>query len=277
MFDKSAIQELSQAQAITAANDVDNSSLFVALPSDFKIHDLEQFDACRRRARGNMQTTLIDGFAAYIQSHSEPGATVFAKGIDNGRMTATAVLNLGTVDGPGHADNTSTLAIQRTAAYAALESRTVSGLTQKEAAEFIQDWASCIECFGANSEDDESAPIQTKHAVAALRALTIKKAEDRTTVDKNLGASQSTFQSVDATSKSTIPTLLYFKCVPFLGLPSRQFTIRLGILTGEDTPKIRLRIIQAELHAEEMTKEFSALLAEKVTIPVIEGHYTVAK
>jgi uncharacterized protein YfdQ (DUF2303 family) len=96
-------------------------------------------------------------------------------------------------------------------------------------------------------------------------------------VDKNLGASQSTFQSVDATSKSTIATLLYFKCVPFLGLPSRQFNIRLGILTGEDTPKIRLRIIQAELHAEEMTKEFSALLADKVTIPVIEGHYTAAK
>ena len=273
MFDKSAIEELSQAQAITAANDVDGP--YIALPSDFKLHDMEGFDLYRRRARGNMSASDMDGFFDYISAHKDNGTTIFAKGIDNGKLVATAVLNLGDVSAPGHADNTATLSIQRTAAYAALGGQ-ARLLDQREAAEFIEDWSDNFQCFGASVEGEDPALIPNKQVIATLRVLTIKSASESTTEVKSLGAARSAFESVAATSKSTIPTLLYFTCVPFLGLPSRQFNLRLGIKTGGDKPMVMLSIINAEKHAEDMGKEFSALLKSQAgDIPVIAGSYSV--
>lgn len=170
MFDKSAIEALSEAAAIDQAVDSIQLALSAtrgaaALPVEFKIHDLESFMAARRRARGTMETSSIADFAAYVTQHHEPGASVF---VSPNAMVANAVLNLGDPDAPGHADNRAQFKPRMTAAYMAL-SQVSQGqaLEQQRVAEFLEDWGHAIECF------HDSERLQINKAIAAVRNITI--------------------------------------------------------------------------------------------------------
>lgn len=75
----------------------------VALPENFRIHDLEKFNLNRFRFRGALSTASIDDFTHYSKDLADEGTRCF---IDADNMRAVSVLNLGTIDEPGHADNT---------------------------------------------------------------------------------------------------------------------------------------------------------------------------
>ncbi len=277
MLTKEAIEKLSEAQAISAANEAlsnctgpDDISSALVLPSDFQTHDFERFLQTRRRARGTMTTSSVPAFADYIKTHAEEGATCF---IEQDKMTAVAVLNLGVPDAPGHADNRAVLAPKKTAAYLSLlKVAHGRGITQKEAAEFLEDWPALIQCF---NEGEEVTPPK---AIAAIRKITIEGLKKLESAEQQLSASRSTFEQVTASSTETLPTFIYFKCVPFHGLIERTFVLRLGILTGGQTPSIALRIINAEKHDEDMAAELAYLVAESIgdATPVLVGSYTAA-
>lgn len=82
----------------------------VALPENFRIHDLEKFNLNRFRFRGALSTASIDDFTRYSKDLADEGTRCF---IDADNMRAVSVLNLGTIDEPGHADNTATLKLKR--------------------------------------------------------------------------------------------------------------------------------------------------------------------
>ncbi|WP_251124210.1 DUF2303 family protein, partial [Escherichia coli] len=84
----------------------------VALPENFRIHDLEKFNLNRFRFRGALSTASIDDFTRYSKDLADEGTRCF---IDADNMRAVSVLNLGTIDEPGHADNTATLKLKKTA------------------------------------------------------------------------------------------------------------------------------------------------------------------
>lgn len=268
MIDKEAIELLAQSQAITSATEalaegLDNSGL-VTLPNDFGLHDIEAHMPNRRRPRGKMVTPVVEHFASYVRDRIQPGGAVF---VDQEHMVAEAVLNLGTTAEPGHADNIAVYAPQRTAAFKSLEAHaTGRSLTQLVVAEFLEDWAGAVECFNADG------PIKAGNAIAAVRKITIESMRKQEHEERDLGVEASSFESVQAKSKEPIPTTIYFKCVPYNGLPERQFVLRLGILTGEKQPSIVLRIVKIEQHREEMAQE----LADKVNAALAAGEDTEA-
>lgn len=274
MFDKEAITALQEGasidQARSALEFAATTNNVASLPSDFKLHDLESYLPNRRRARGVMSTSALKDFAAYAKAHAEAGASVF---VDANDMTATAVLNLGTPEAPGHTDNRAKLEARKTAAYQALLTH-ASGraLTQTTAAEFLEDWPELIECF------NDEGPIKPPKAIGALRKLTIEAMRKLESSEQSLSASKSAFESVQATSADPIPTTIYFKCVPYKDLAERMFVLRLGVQTGGDKPAIVLRIVKAELHAEEMANELADLVRDALggTMPVLLGAYAKA-
>ncbi len=269
MITKEAIEALQQSQAITAANAVPAyGGTPIMLPSDFTEHDLEKYMPDRRRARGNMQTTSISDFADYTNEHAETGCTAF---VNAQKFTATAVLNLGTPAKPGHADNTATLTPEKTAAYAALTGITGRGITQQAAAEFLEDWIDHIECYVDTGS--ESATVQNRKAIGAIRRITIEALRKVESEVQSLSATQSAFESIAASSKDAIPTLIYFNCQPYAELAERLFVLRLGIVTGDKAPHIVLRIIKEEQHREEMAAELCQILAGKVEAGTIIGSY----
>jgi uncharacterized protein YfdQ (DUF2303 family) len=270
MFDKQAIQLLQDGAAIKQASDAIlgvTDAGAVALPEQFKLHDLEPFMHNRRRMRGVMSTHALSDFATYVQNHAENGATVF---VDADEMSATAVLNLGEPEAPGHTDNRAKVQLKKTAAYSALKVHTNGqAISQTKAAELLEDWPGEIRCF--NDQGDITQP----KAIAAIRKLSIESMRKLESSEQSLSASKSAFEQVQATSSDPIPTTIYFTCEPYHGLESRQFVLRLGILTGGDKPSISLRIVKQELHDEEMANEFADLARQAIgsELPVLIGSY----
>lgn len=281
MLDEKSIIAIQQSEATNAVGDQlkaalkDNGGTLLA-PTTFNLHDLESRLPERRRQRGSMKTKSIDSFAEYAAKNSADGTTVF---VDQETMKAAAVLNLGSKDHPGHADNTAEVALEQTAAFAALLA-IANGKPndQGKAAEFFEDWTGQTTFYG-EMHGGEGA-ISPGQAIAAIRKLTIDAARKVESEAQSLSASKSTFESVRATSDN-LPTFIYFKAVPYKGLPERVFVLRLGVLTSDD-PMIVLRIVKLEEHKEAMADEFagrvrSALKNSGLTSPVLLGTYSVGK
>lgn len=289
MFDKQAIQALQEGEAITAAvsaihhamhgDTAPNTNALAALPNDYTVHDLEKHMPQRRRARGLMETDVLESFAAYTLDHAEAGATVFVNTDD---MSATAVLNLGTPEAPLHADNKARLFSRQTAAYKALRN-IANGGGQKQAvvAEFLEDWAGMVKCY---SSDGELSPSK---AIAAIRKVTIETLRKLESEEQQLSASVSAFESVKASSKEALPTTVYFSCQPYKGFAERTFVLRLAVLTNSDKPAIGLRVVKQEEHDEQMAQELAERVGHAVAgagtatdgaeiLPVLIGSYRAA-
>lgn len=274
MFDKDTLTALQEAKAIFEAREAIDiaGNNPVALPSDYTLHDLEAFNAQRRRARGAMRTEVIAAFAAYTVAHAEDGCTIF---IDPDDMSAKAILNLGTPEYPGHSDNRAELRPKKTPAYAELlEVASGSGQKQVVVAEFMEDWADCIVCFGP-----DDASISTPKAIAAVRRVSIEAIRRAETSVEQMRETRSAFESVQASSTEFIPTRIHFCCVPYADFEARTFVLRLGVLTGSDKPLLTLRLVKAAQHNTELAEE----LGQKITasfdgkdLPIVLGTYSKA-
>jgi len=277
MFTAEAIQEISRAQAITAASAAVGSAALganghdvVALPEQFKLHDLEHYLPTRRRLRGSMTTPTLADFASYTIDNKEAGATVF---VNPDAMKAVAVLNLGTPASPGHGDNRAVLAPPKTAAFSALLSiASGSQRRQTDVAEYLEDWAPLI-----RSENEAGEDIAVKHAAAAVRKITIEGTRRQESSEQQLSAARSTFEQVKATGTDHLPVLIDVTCEPYLGLAARTFRLRLGIVTG-DKPALVLRIVKREQHDEDVAQEMAQLVRGALTgsdVPVLVGSYSL--
>jgi uncharacterized protein YfdQ (DUF2303 family) len=280
MFDKEAIEVLQDGASILQASNAISHAFeeraVVALPEKFDTRDLEQYLPNRRRARGTMATSAAEDFAEYVKAHKEEGACVF---VSQDAMKSVAVLNLGTPDKPGHADNKAALVLEKTSAYTSLLTH-ASGraMTQSGVAEFIEDWTAQIQCF------NDDGPIVIAHAVAAVRKMSIEAMRKVESAEQSLSASKSSFEQVSATSKDPLPTFIHFTCEPYHGLESRTFVMRLSVITSNDKPSISLRIIKLEEHQEAMAKELAELTrkalrenqysAASLIVPVLLGEYS---
>lgn len=276
MLTKEAFDAMTQHAAIEAASIAMRAAGggHVALPESFKLHDLERGQQHRARARGTMLTSSINDFADYTVTHAEGGARVF---VDPETSRAVAVLNLGTKDRPGFADNLAIFQPRRTAEFLALLEITGKPKAQKDIAEFLEDWgATHGRAFGASGGDEIAMP----RAVAAVRSITIKTMQQLAAEDGNLNASRSQFESVSAESVgSTLPTHFVFAIAPHHGLPIHDFRIRLGVVTGGDKPQVILRVASMDAHAQKCSEEVSAAVIQAMgnsQIPVSVGTYKVA-
>lgn len=275
MFTKDAITELCQAEAISAAAAAieaaaDRDDAQVALPSDFKLTSLEQFLPFRRRARGAMVTSSLDAFAAYVGAQTSDGlGAVF---VEEEAMQAVAVLNLGVPDAPGHADNTATYKTQPTAAWTALQAiANGAPKSQQAAAEWMEDWSSMLEC-GRDGED-----IPVKQAIAAVRKITIEEQRKVESEQADLSASRSTFDQIKASGGGNpLPSWVEIIMHPYKGMALRTFRLRVAVLTDDKAPRLTLRIVKAEEHAEQMASELVGMVKEALSstgIPALIGTY----
>lgn len=250
---------IGQAEAIKIADGVTEGALrsdgLLHLPSDYCRHDVESFMPIRRRMRGTMKTSVIEHFAAYAKTHAQAGASVF---IDPETMQASAVLNLGTKEAPGHCDHRAVLVAKQTAPFKAMK-KIASGmpLTQQAVAEFCEDWSNFLEFY-----KDGDLIDQGKHAIAAIRRITIEGLRKVEASEQSLSATRSTFESVTASSQDPLPTELVFGCSPYVGIRERDFSIRLAVLTG-DKPMLTLRLVNMEMHEEQIAEELAERIASQ--------------
>lgn len=263
-LNKDAIIHLEQNQAAITLSDklityYDNEYLstnVIAVPKDHgvELESLERYQPARDRFRGTMTTESIEDFATYANSKSENTTYINAQD-----MNAKAFFNLGNHDSAGHGDDVASIRLKPTAAFRALTRINDSKLGQKEAAEFIEDWqANVMDITG-----DIGESITVKVAANALRNITVSATQTQEHGEHNFGRERSARESIQAQAKDARPNFVYFRCVPYAGLPERTFIFRVGILTASE-PKVVLRVINLETHEEEMAQEFKDILTGKL-------------
>lgn len=277
MFDKEAIVQLQESSAAaylsgsihSAVTDCEDP-LPVAIPGNFALADVEKmvapYRATRRRLSGCLKTPNEAHFIAYCRANKQPGAMV---SVDAQDMSAEALLNFGTTEAPGHADNRAKLVYHQTASFQSLLRVNKRDLSQRELAEWMEDNTGELECFA------ETGAIATGHAIAAVRNIDIDAIAKVESSVEQLSESRTAFENVKASSKSPLPVRIYLTCEPYIGLPPRTFVCRVSIATGEKAPRLRLSIINLEQHQQEMAQEAVDQITEALgnDMPVYIGCY----
>lgn len=223
-----------------------------ALILDNKVVTIEHLQEGRSRFRGTMSTSVLSEFVAYVKRH--PGGSGF---IDHKQVKATTFLNLGTQAAPGHADWKAVLNLEPTAAYAALLQIEGAPQSQRSLVEWIEDWSANLSAM------KDGQIISTTAALAAIREVTIEAKRSQTSTDRDLGASKSSLEEIEARAKGGMPSHLLFQTSPYLGLVSREFRLRISVITGE-RPALVLRIVGKEQEQEDIAQEFKAKLIDEI-------------
>lgn len=228
----------------------------VAMPSELSIVSLEKFQEGRYRFRGSLRTTSINDFVKYSIGYSTAaGVRCFIDAVD---MSAKTIFNLGTIDNPGHADNSAVISLQKTSPFAAVLSINSRKQGQKDLAEWLEDWREFLLAF-----DAEGNVLDIKQAIGAVRRITIESSRSSDHEDSDFSAKRSIMENVEAKSKDIMPAAFEFKCTPYEELQEHIIKLRYSILTSHDTPTLVLRIVQLENLEEQIAQEFRDLLASK--------------
>lgn len=254
-MDKSAIQMLQQtaidADRLRIPPELDKR--LIALPNDYNLHDLEAYHPERAQFRGTFDTQSIADFVAYVRARGGEGY------IDADRHQATVFFDLGTKDNPGHARHRANLTLNKTAAYHALLQACGTKLDQRTLVDWLEDWSPNLLAFA-----QDGAHITLSNAVAAVRQVTIASKKETENTEGDFNAARSTLEEVEARSRLGLPAAFTFECEPYLGLPSRVFRLRLGVLTSHDKPTLTLRIVQKEAQDEAIAQDFKRVLIEEI-------------
>lgn len=279
MFTSEALEQLQQAKAIAAAYDVlqsaDVNKAAIALPAHFTVHDIEKLLPNRRRMRGSMTTTSLAHFVEFATDHAD--AEQAACFIDAETMKAQAVLNLGSVDGPGHCDFTASLTLEKSAEFTGLLGIHGNNKNQQQVAEWMEDWEANITALNAAGD-----VIDLKAAIAAVRKISIEANRKVGTEVKNLSSERSMLETINADTDANRPHFLDFKCTPYKEMDEMVFPLRLSIITGEKDPVLRLHVRRFDLLKERIAETFADKLTAAlesseplgaITMPVYIGKF----
>lgn len=249
-------------------NDLSRGEL-VAIHENFKVHDLEQFQAGRNRARGVLKTPSFEDFKSYVSSNTQsensvPEVKVYAPVfVDHKNVSATAILNFKVVGlAQGHCDHKAVLQLEPTVVWEKLNQLKDNKLNQKRFATLLEDWASV---FAATSETGET--IHIAEAINAVRNMKVGASSTTDSSVSNMQETRSVFDKVEASSTAgKLPS--YFEIIDpaYVGLDDKTIRLRLVVNSSDGEPSFALQIVKEELLRNEIVQEFKekviALLPE---------------
>lgn len=273
MIQKDAIQELvSTGNAplfLKQLEEAKTKSSLIALPHDYVLQNMEKFNEFRDDLRGKFETSLIAEFVKYAKIYAAGGSAAF---VDVDSMTAVAIFDIGTVEQPLHQRHKSSCALKKTAPFKILLNVNGDRFDQRGLAEWLEDYAEYITPYG-----DDGEPIENKKAVEAIRTLKFEHTRGSEREVQNFAASQSEYEKVATMTKESlvIPAGFRFDCIPYQGLESRTFDMRLSIIKNEI---LSIRIKRLEETQEKIAVEFkdkllAALAEAKIEMPTYIGEF----
>ena len=239
-------------------NDLSRGEL-VAIHENFNVHDLEQFQAGRNRARGVLKTPSFEDFKSYVlgntqSENSVPEVKVYAPVfVDHKNVSATAILNFKVVGlAQGHCDHKAVLQLEPTVVWEKLNQLKDTKLNQKRFATLLEDWASV---FAATSETGET--IHIAEAINAVRNMKVGASSTTDSSVSNMQETRSVFDKVEASSTAgKLPS--YFEIIDpaYVGLDDKTIRLRLVVNSSDGEPSFALQIVKEELLRNEIIQEF---------------------
>lgn len=251
MIERDALEFLS-TQAVKAAQE-QAQHLGTHTPTvviDGTIINLEEYGERPVRHRANLTTRNLAAFIAYSLDASKAQGVPASVFVDPDTMGADAFYDLGTADNPKFSEDRASLNMKQTAEFIALNKVHELRLSQKQAAEFLIDWAPNITVIDANGEN-----LSHAKALAALRSITVQVKAETHNEERDTGRTRSAFEEAEAKSKEVLPAGIIFTCAPYLGLDERQINVRVTINTEGEKPTITFRIVGLEKLGDELGEE----------------------
>lgn len=231
-------------------NDLNRGEL-VAVHENFKVQDLENYQAGRNRKRGKLNTPSFVDFKSYVENHAESiNAPVF---VDHKNVCAVAVLNFEQIGyDQGHCDHIANLKLEPTVVWEKLNQLKDNKLNQKRFAVLLEDWASV---FAAVNEAGES--IHIGEALNAVRNMKVDASATKDSVVNNMSESRSVFESVEASSTAgKLPAYFEIKDSAYVGLDEKTIRLRLLVNIADGEASFALQIVKEELLRNEIIQEF---------------------
>lgn len=225
------------------------------LPKDMVIHNLEKYQASRNHYRASMDTQSIADFVKYCEKHNATNCFIISQ-----EMSAKTIFDIGTPELPLHCHHKAYLGLKKTAAYKALKMFNGSRESQRNMADWIEEWHDLITPL---ADDEEKTPISLAKAVNSIRKLTVEQIKRSDHEQGNFKAARTTLESIEAKADD-LPGWLKFTCVPYEGLSETEFLLRLSIIKSHDEPQFVIRIFREEAISEELAVEFKEILTEKL-------------
>src|SRR5690606_12577105 len=149
------LNHITATHAAASVRELNTHTPAILLPEHYTVQQLEQLAQIRSRVRGSMTTASPPAFCHHIQPRAFAVALQGPTGriIDVDTMSCKVFFNLGNEKTPGHADDTASLKLKPTAAFAAVRGLAGQRLSQSQLAEWIEDWASFLRVVGTQGED----------------------------------------------------------------------------------------------------------------------------
>lgn len=236
----------------------DRGSL-IALHQNFNIHDTEEYQAGRNRARGSFKTPSFVDFKSFVLDnipHKHDAAPIF---VDHKNITAVSVLNFDEDNLPqGHCDYTATLELEPTVLWKKLNELKDKKLNQKSFAVLLEDWADVIVAY---TEADEI--ITSGLAIRAVRNMSIDTSVKADSVVNNTNESRSKLEQVAVkASENALPAYFKVSDTAYLGLDKKEIRLRLIVNAGDSDPVFALQIVREELLKNDIIQEFKEKVIE---------------
>jgi len=269
-MDSTAITQIQETAHIPEMMEMvtSNSDTPVALlPPGYTAVSMEEHCTNANHFRMKYKTTSIPDYLEYCMDYAATGAGCF---VDAQSMSAKAIFDIGEPHKPGHKFHTAALEMQKTAAYKALLQMQGKRLSQRDAAEFIEDWADTI--IAVQSDGSEGT---AKDAAKGLRAITIDTKGSVETKVGDMGQHMTAMEKIEANNANTIPPMIIVTCAPYHGLKERAVHLRVQISFPEDHPNqavpggpiITLRYIGKEEVEEMLAEEMKELIMDGLNVP----------
>ncbi len=247
-MEEKAIKLITDNAIAAAAIKANTDRYAVVVPNTCQIQSLEHLMNQRSRFRGTFTTESINDFVAYAKARKTDASRCF---VDQNSMTAQLIVNMGDEAAPGHCDDLANLQLVKTAPYKAILDIDGKKSSQSDIADFLEDWRDYLIAIDA---DENTQPLPK--ALQAIRSIDIKATRERSHAETSLSAEVKGFDKIEAQSKHQLPYGFSFTCNPFSALGSRDFLLRLAVLTGGDKPTLTLRIMRLEDMQEAIAMEF---------------------
>lgn len=236
---------------------------------------LEPYMEHQSRFREEFKTHIIGAFVKYFSLHGAKkaaGKTVEAKDevspifVNPDRMCAMAIFDYGSVDKPLHRSHLASLELRQTAGYSALLGINGVAHSQRDLAEWLEDWEENITLF-----DSDGKPLNFRQGVRSIRKIDITAKRAVSSEQGDFKVERGIMESVDLDASETFPAQILFSVTPYLGLGERQFTIRTSLRTDDKNPAILTKIAKLEATKEEMAEEFCDVLDASITCEKVIG------
>lgn len=243
-------------------------------PGKTSVQSIEHLQIGRSRFRGTMSTNSIRDFVKYVVDRKTSSrGFINVERID--ALSCKVFFDLGTVEMPGHGDDTAVLSPKMMAAFNALRGIVGKKLSQQELIDWIEDWHHVLTAEKAQEEF-----VSVAAAVAGIRNMKLNVSGERGSKVENFGEARSSFEQVEANRDGNLPAFISMRTEPFDGFMSRTFKLRVAVLTGTGAPQLTLRWQGQEHQCEEIAQEFKYLLNGELgglSDSLVIGTFTLGK